>query len=407
MPDMEIPYIAVYTTYPGAGPEEVERSVTRVMESSLTSVTGIKTLHSTSSTGLSLIFLELNYGANLDTAGNEMRDRIDMVKGYLPDDADAPTIIKLDPSMMPIMFLVLRGNRTPEELRDYAEDVIQPRLEQVDGVASVNISGGREKSINIDIPRDRLEAYSLTITQIVQMLGAQNIESSGGTISDGDKNYTITTSGQFKSLDDIRNTVISYKAEQSGANPIPQMRTIRLRDIADVYEGYKTQSTLAYMDGETCVQIMIQKQSGKNSVQTSDRTRQQLEMITGKSLRNQSWFTKTLSKLFPTVFAKQAPQGLLPSDVELVLAFDTTDIINRSISQVASSAIQGAILAVIILLIFLRSIKSTLIIGITIPLSLLITLTLMYFFGFTLNIMTLAGLALGVGMLVDNSIVIL
>ncbi|MDR1785168.1 MAG: efflux RND transporter permease subunit [Spirochaetaceae bacterium] len=379
LPDMEIPYIAVYTTYEGAGPQEVERSVTRILESSLTSVTGIKTLNSRSSTGTSLIFLELNYGTDLNEAGNEMRDRIDMVKGYLPDDAENPTIIKIDPSMMPIMFLVLRGNRTPEELRTYAEDIIQPRLEQVDGVASVNIIGGREKSINIDIPRDRLEAYSLTITQIVQMLGAQNIETSGGVISDGDKNYNITTSGQFRSLEDIRNTVISYKAVQSGVSPIPQMRTIRLRDLADVYEGFKTQTTLAYMDGETCVMMGVQKQSGKNSLQTSDRTKRQMESI----------------------------KKLLPNDVELVLAFDTTDIIKRSINQVVSSVIQGALLAVLILFIFLRSFKSTLIIGISIPLSLLITLALMYFFGFTLNLMTLAGLALGVGMLVDNSIVIL
>jgi HAE1 family hydrophobic/amphiphilic exporter-1 len=367
------------TTYAGAGPEEVERSVTRVLESSLSSVTGLKELHSTSSTGQSTVFMEMNYGTNLDAAGNEMRDRIDMVRSYLPADAGTPMIIKMDPSMIPIMALVVRGNRTPEQLHQYAEDIIQPRLEQVDGVASVNINGGREKSINIDIPRDRLEAYSLTITQIVQLIGAQNMENSGGTITEGDINYTVRTSGQYQSLDDIRNTVISYKTVQSASSPVPEVRTIRLRDIGDVYEGYKEQSSIAYMDGAPCVMLIVQKQSGKNSVQTSDRTKLQIEEI------------------------KQS----LPNDVDIVVAMDTTDMIRRSINQVTSTLLQGAALAVIILFIFLRSIKSTLIIGITIPLSLVITLMLMYFCGFTLNLMTLSGLALGVGMLVDNSIVIL
>ncbi|WP_062326581.1 efflux RND transporter permease subunit [Treponema endosymbiont of Eucomonympha sp.] len=377
MPDMEIPYIAVMTTYPGAGPEEVERGVTRPLESTLSSVTGLKVLHSTSSSGQSVVFLELNYGTNLDSAGNEMRDRIDLVKEYLPGDAGTPTILKIDPSMIPIMALVLRGSRTPEELRALAEDIVQSRLEQVDGIASVNITGGREKSINIDIPRDRLEAYSLTVTQIQQMLGAQNAQISGGTLSEGDKSYTITTSGQYRSLDDIRNTVISYKAAQYGVSASAE--SIRLRDIADVYEGFKPVSTIAYVDGAPCVMLSVQKQGGKNSVQVSDRAKRQVAEM----------------------------QKTLPQDVELAVAFDTTDMIRTSISQVTSTVLQGAILAIIILFIFLRSIKSTLIIGITIPLALVITLMLMYFCGFTLNIMTLAGLCLGVGMLVDNSIVIL
>ena len=173
-PDLEIPYIIVSTSYPNAGPEEVENSITRTLESSLSGITGLKTLRSTSSSGSSMVMLELNYGTNLDAATNEIRDRLDLVKDYLPEDSTTPTIIKMDPSMLPIMSLTLTGNRTPEELRQYAEDVVQPRLEQIDGIASANISGGREKAIIIDIPRDRLEAYSLSITQIAQMLGAQN-----------------------------------------------------------------------------------------------------------------------------------------------------------------------------------------------------------------------------------------
>ena len=380
LPDMEMPYIAISTTYTNAGPEEVERSVTRPLESAVSSVTGLDTMQSISSSGSSLIMLILNFGTNLDAATNEIRDKIDLVKGYLPDDAGTPLIIRADPSMMPIMSYVLSGNRTPEELRQYAEDVVQPRLEQVDGVASASISGGREKAIVIDIPRDRLEAYSLTITQIAQMIGAQNIEGSGGTISENDTTYSITTSGEYTSLEDIRNTVVAYKAAGGyGMGGAPTVSKILLRDIADVYEGYKPVSSLAYLNGTPCVILNIQKQSGKNSVQAAQLVRKQVEEI----------------------------QTLLPADVKLTEEMNTTDIIETSIDNIVSSVVSGAILAVLVLLVFLRSIKSTIIISLTIPISLVITLGIMKFAGFSLNLMTLAGLSLGVGMLVDNSIVIL
>ena len=176
-PDMDLPYIVVYTTYGNAGPEEVEQSLTRTLESSLSGLSGLKKMQSQSSSGLSLIILEMNYGTNLDSTTNEIRDKIDMVRSYLPSDAKSPVTIRMDPSMMPIMGLAVKGNRTPEELRAYAEDIIQPRLEQIDGIASANVSGGREKSINVDIPADRLEAYALSISQVAQMIGAQNVQS--------------------------------------------------------------------------------------------------------------------------------------------------------------------------------------------------------------------------------------
>ena len=383
LPDMELPMIAVSCSYTNAGPEEVERSVTRTLESVLSSITGLKTMTSTSSTGSSMILLELNYGTNLDEATNEIRDQLDLVKNFMPEEAGSPLIIKMDPSMLPIMNFVLSGNRTAEELRLYAEDIVQPRLEQIDGVASVQISGGREKAIVVDIPRDRLEAYSLTITQIAQMIGAQNVQGSGGSISEGDTTYTISTSGEYSSLEDIRNTVIAYKTDAAAgygvATAAPTVQKVLLRDIADVYEGYKPVSSYAYVNGVPCVILNIQKQSGKNSVQTAHAVRKQVENI----------------------------QPLLPADVVLSESMNTTDIIELSINNIVTSVVQGALLAVLVLLIFLRSIKSTIIIGITIPVSLVITLGVMKFSGFSLNMMTLAGLSLGVGMLVDNSIVIL
>ena len=378
-PDMDMPYMIVYTNYNNAGPEEVEQSLSRTLESSLSGLSGLKTLQSRSSSGISLVLLEFDYGTNLDAAANEIRDKIDLVRSYLPSDADTPITIKMDPSMMPIMMIALQGNRTPEELRAYAEDIVQPRLEQIDGVASANVSGGREKSINVDIPRDRLEAYGLSITTVAQMIGAQNIQSSGGVITSGDINYSIKTNGKYQTIDDLKNTVISYKvAASDGFNP-PEVKTIRLRDVADVYEGYKDESTLAFLDGNPCVMLMIQKQSGKNSVSATKKVR--------------------------AAFASLKEE--LPSDVQLTETYNTTDIIEQTINEVVSSVVQGALLAILVLIIFLRSIKSTIIVGLAIPISVFITLFLMYFAGITINMISMVGLLLGIGMLVDNSIVVL
>lgn len=378
-PDMELPYIAIMTTYENAGPEEVEQSVTRILESSLSGVSGLKEMASQSSTGQSVIYLEMNYGTNLDESVASCRDKIDIVRKYLPDDADSPVMFKMDPSMMPIMSVAIKGNRTPEELRKLAEDVVQPKLEQVDGIASANISGGREKCIRVDIPRDRLEAYNLTVTAVAQMIGAQNVQSAGGSITSGDINYTIQSAGKYHSLEDVKDTVISWKVTSNDVGAVPQVRTIKLRDIADVYEGYKKQSTLAFMNGEPCVSLSLQRQSGKNSVQAAKKVRKQIEEI----------------------------KKILPRDVSMLEIWNTTDSIEATINDVIKSVVEGAFLAILVLIIFLRSVKSTLIIGISIPVSLLVTIVLMWLRGMTLNMISLAGLLIGVGMLVDNSIVVL
>lgn len=378
-PDMEIPYMLVNTSYSNAGPEEVEKSITRTLESALSSVTGLKKMTSTSSTGNSMVAMEFDYGTNLDEAAMNIRDKIDLVRKYLPDEADTPVVFRMDPSMIPIMGLVVTGSRTPQEISKYVEDIIQPRLEQIDGVASANLNGNREKAIIIDVSRDRLDAYDLTITQMAQMIGAQNITSSGGSIESGDSNYSISAEGTYKSVDDIRDTVISYKTKRSTTSSGTEMVSILLRDVADVYEGYKDATTEAYMSGTPSVMLMVQKQSGKNSVETAEKVRKTLD-----SIRKE-----------------------LPSDVQIIETFNTTDDINNTIKSVLKSLFEGIILAVVVLYIFLRSFKSTFIIALSIPLSVLITICLMYFCGFTINMMTLAGLLLGIGMLVDNSIVVL
>jgi HAE1 family hydrophobic/amphiphilic exporter-1 len=287
-------------------------------------------------------------------------------------------IFKFDPSMIPIMGLTVRGNRSQEEIREIAENTIIPRIEQTPGVATANISGGREKIIKVEIPQSRLEAYGLTVTQIQQMLAANNTQVAAGTITEAGMSYILTTMGEYRSLEEIRSTVISY---QGGGlvNGRPLPRSVYLRDLANVYEGYRDQTSIVLVNGVPSVMMIVQKQSGKNSVQTAHNLRNRLVRI----------------------------QRELPRDLTIAELFNTTDIIENSINQVTSTAISGAFLAILILFLFLRSIKPTIIIGVAIPVSIIITIMTMYFAGLTLNMMTLAGLVLGIGMLVDNSIVIL
>jgi len=378
-PEIEPPILVVLTSYAGAGPEEVERTVTRPLEGSLSNVSSLKKITSTSSKGSSMVMMEFTYGTDMADASNSVRDNMELVKSYLPEGSDSPLIFKFDPAMIPIMGLMVTGNRTPEELREISEKTILPRIEQVPGVAMASVSGGREKVIRVEVPQNRLEAYGLTVTQIVGLLGAQNAQVSAGSIADGGLSYILTTAGEYRSVEEIKSTVIAYKGGGMSGGELELARTVRLRDVADVFEGYRDEDSLVFVNGIPAVQITVQKQSGKNSVQTAAALRARLERI-----------------------AKEIPQGIKITEI-----YNTTDIIQNSINQVSSSALNGAMLAIIVLFIFLRSIKPTLIIGITIPISLLFTLMLMYFTGLTLNVMTLAGLALGVGMLVDNSIVIL
>jgi HAE1 family hydrophobic/amphiphilic exporter-1 len=378
-PEIEVPYLVVMTTYTGAGPEEVERSVTRIMEARLSNVSGLEKVSSTSSKGASMVVMEFTYGTDLADASNSVRDNLELAKRMIPSAADAPMLFRFDPSMMPVMGLMVTGNRSPEELREIAENNILPRIEQTPGVATASVMGGREKIVRVEIPQNRLEAYGLTVTQLQTVLASQNAQVAAGSITEGGLSYILTTMGEYTSLDELKATVISYKGGGLVNGQAEPPRTVRLRDIADVTEDYRDQQSVVLVNGNAAVMMMVQKQSGKNSVQTARDLRARLTRIDQE----------------------------IPQDIKIEEIFNSTDIIEDSINQVSSTALQGAALAVLILFIFLRSIKPTLIIGISIPVSLIITLMLMYFAGLTLNVMTLAGLALGVGMLVDNSIVIL
>nr|AGS52845.1 RND multidrug efflux transporter [uncultured bacterium contig00011] len=378
-PEINPPYLVVFTSYSGAGPEEVERSVTRLLEATLSGVSGLEKITSTSSSGSSMVIMQFTYGTNLEEASLSVRDFLDRVRNYLPSSSDAPMIFKFDPSMIPIMGLMVTGNRTPEELRELAEDTIVPRIEQTPGISTASVNGGREKIIRVEIPQNRLEAYGLTITQIQQMLAIQNMQIAAGSIIENDLSYILTTMGEYTSLEQIKDTVISYKGGGFTGTAIEMPRSIYLRDIADIFEGFRDESSAVFVNGQSAVMMTVQKQSGKNSVQAAKDLRTRLSRMTNE----------------------------LPPDVRITELFNTTDIIENSLNQVTNTAVWGAFLAVFVLFLFLRSMKPTLIIGISIPVSVVITMMLMYFTGLTLNLMTMAGLVLGIGMLIDNSIIIL
>lgn len=372
-PEINPPILVVYTTYEGAGPEEIEQTTTRLLEGQMGNVSDVKEITSTSSEGLSMIILEFGWDTNLSEAAQEVRDKLEFVKDYLPEDVDSPQIFKFDPSMIPILFLVVRGNRSPEEVRDIADDQILPYLEQIPGVATTGLYGGREKAVRIEISQNRLEAYDLSLTGVAGVLAGQNLQIGAGSVEEGSKKYLVRTAGEYKSIEEIANTVISYKS--SGGTT----REVRLRDIATVEESYKDATSTVFINGKPGVYIIVQKQSGVNSLETADSVIAKLEQINAN----------------------------LPQDMNVSVMNNTTKMIRGSLQQVTSSAAIGAALAMIILFLFLRSIKSTIIIGLSIPISLLVTIMFMYLAGLTLNLITLAGLTLGVGMIVDSSIVIL
>jgi len=379
-PEITFPMIVVITSYTGAGPEEVERSLTRPMETVFSSVSGLEKVTSISSKGSSIVLLQFTYGTDLADASNSVRDSLELIRNYLPTSAGTPMIIKADPSMMPIMGLMITSDRrTPEELRLIAEDSIVPRIEQTPGIATASVEGGREKIIRVEIPQSRLEAYGLTITQIDTMLKVQNLQTAAGTITEGGMSYILTTMGEYVSLNEIKDTVVTYKGGGFDGRQVEMPKQVFLRDLANVYEDYRDETNTVYVNGQSAVTMYVQKQSGKNSVQTAKELRSRLDRI----------------------------RRDLPPDMKLEEIFNTTNVIENSLNQVTNTALSGAFLAIFTLFLFLRAKKPTIIIGISIPVSVIITMLFMYFAGLTLNMMTMAGLILGIGMLIDNSIVIL
>ncbi|HNR05049.1 MAG TPA: efflux RND transporter permease subunit [Bacillota bacterium] len=368
MPEMDFPISIVLTSYSGVGPQEIENIITRNIESAVATVNNIKTIQSQSSEGQSIVIAEFNSGTDMNFATLQMREKIDMVKGMLPDGVEAPMIIKMDPGMIPAAVLGVSGGENEAELTRFVEDKIKAKIESIDGVASVAVTGGTTKEIKVNLDSQKLSGYGLSFSQISGALRSENLNQPGGTVEYGDKSLLVRSTGEFQSLDQIRNIPIT----------LPTGAVVYLRDMAEVKEGYKSVDTYNRMNGESSIGLTVQKQTDSNTVKVVNLIKKEINNI-----------------------LKEYP------DVKVEMVFDQGEYVEQSIANVAKNAVVGAILAIIILFVFLKNIRTTMIIGTSIPISIIATFVMIYFSGITLNLVSLGGLALGVGMLVDNAIVVL
>ena len=368
-PEFDFPIAAVITDYDGAAPAEVENMLSRPLEESLATVQGLENISSISQAEMSLVLLEFGFGTDLDMATLDVREQIDMVGGFLPDGAGDPMVIKADPSLMPIVQLSLSGDREDWELRRIAEDIVEPRLERVSGVASVDVIGGRDREVKVVVDPRLLGNYGIGLDEVSGALGRENYNISAGSLEEGGRDYQLRAVGEFASLEEMENMVLA-------SNP---GGTVLLRDVAEVKEGFRDASRINRFNGETSIGLLINKQADANTVLVS-------QGIWG---------------------AADDIQRALPEDVGMHKVMDQADFINESIVAVYEMGGLGALLAALVLLLFLRRFRSTLVVLIAIPVSVVATFVLMYFYGLTLNIITLGGLALGIGIMVDSSIVVL
>ncbi|MBA1334139.1 MAG: RND efflux system, inner membrane transporter [Firmicutes bacterium] len=368
LPNISIPVAVVSIDYSGAGPREVESLVTQPLESILGTVANVKSISSTSSEGNSTVIVQFNDGTDMDFAALNIREKVDLVKAYLPADTGTPFILKLDPTMMAIMQLSVSNGGDEVSLKNVVEDEVAPRLERVPGVASVSYEGGLTRELRVEVYTEKLNGYGLSLGQIVQSLRTENLNLPGGSVDDGNKRYILRTTGEFQSIAEIENIPIS----------LPSGGIIRLKDVADVRDTYKEVTSEISTNGKPSMMIDIRKESTANTVQVARRIHKELD---------------NLRKEF--------------ADLDIVTIVDTSTYIEKAIGNVANIAVLGGFLAIAVLYLFLRNFRTTFIIGVAIPISIIATFSLIYFNGLTLNMMSLGGLALGVGMLVDNSIVVL
>ncbi|AQS60223.1 efflux RND transporter permease subunit [Desulforamulus ferrireducens] len=369
-PDMEIPVAIVSTSYEGAAPAEVEELVTKPLENAMATTENISEIRSMSQNGFSLVILQFNWGTNMDNATIDLREKIDFVKGMLPDDASSPRVMKLDPNQAPIMSFALTGaDGDLVKLKRVAEDDIQPRLERIKGVGSVYITGGKTREIKVILDPAKMEAYGLSATQVMQAIASDNVNGTAGQVDKGSTETTIRLVGEYKSLDQLKQVRVSLANGNS----------IALKDLATIEDAFKEENQFTFTDGKTSLGISVMKATGGNTVTVANEVMAEVEKL-----------NKTL-----------------PDGIQLTTVMDTSKFIKDSIKNVVEHGMLGGIFAVIVLYLFLRSVRSTLVVALTIPISIIATFTLMYFGNQTINLLSLGGLILGMGSLVDFSVVVL
>ncbi|HUV51436.1 MAG TPA: efflux RND transporter permease subunit [Anaerolineae bacterium] len=368
MPDITYPTLSITTEYENASPEEVEELITRPIEEAMSAVPGVEEVTSVSAEGQCQVRVTFTWGTDLDAAANDIRDRLDRVIPLLPEDAERPGLRKYDLASFPVLIIGVSSNLDPIQIRRIIDNQVKNRIERIPGVASLDIRGGLDREIHVNLNAEKIKALGLPIDELLTRLKEENINLPAGTIEQGQLDVTIRTPGVYSSLDELRNTVVAIR---EGA-------PIQLKEIATVKDAWEKVTRIVRINGKPGVRLSVSKQSGKNTVEVATGVLKEIEQIN-----------------------RDIPQ------LHIFPIIDTSDYIKRSITNLGTTLLYGGVLAVFILLLFLRNILSTGIIATAIPISIVATFALMYFSGFTLNLMTLGGLALGTGMLVDNAIVVL
>lgn len=368
-PDIDTNSIMVITMYPGASAKDIEQNVTKPLENTLNSVEHLKHITSTSRENTSVITLEFEYGYDIDVLTNDVRDKLDMVASQLPDDSENPIIFKFSTDMIPICLLSVQANESMAGLYKILDDNVANPLARVDGVGSVSISGAPKREIHVYVDPNRLEAYNLSVEQIAQVIGAENRNVPGGSFDIGSNTYALRVQGEFEETSQMaRIPVGSF-----------QGRIIYLSDVARIEDSLEERTQHTFNDGKEGAMIIIQKQSGANSVEISDK----------------------VMKMLPSL------QKNLPSDVKIGVIVDTSDNIRNTISALVETVLYALLFVMIVVFIFLGRWRATMIIVITIPVSLIASFIYLFATGNTLNIVSLSALSISIGMVVDDAIVVL
>lgn len=375
-PKVDIPYITIMTIYPGAGPQEVETKISKIIEDEVSSISNVKSVKSYSYENASIILMEFKSGTSLDVAASDVREKVEGIKRNLPKDAYSPAVLKVDIEAFPIVYMGMSGKRTSQEVRKIAEDIVKPRLSKIMGVASVNISGGEVREIQVLIDKERLKAYNLTILHVIQFLQAGNISLPAGRIVEERKEYSVRLVGEYETIKDIEEQKIFVQ------NPDPRKQEIawvKLGDIAEIKDTTRERNEITRLNKKESVGITVVKQPAANTVFVADKVKEEVE-----KLKNE-----------------------LPDDIDIEIFWDQSVFIKDVLHEGQTHLLLGSLFATLIVFLFLHNLRATFIIALAIPTSIMATFIPIYFLGFTLNMMVILAFALVVGILVDDSIVVL
>ncbi len=369
LPDIEVPVAAIMTTYPGAGPHEVEQLVTRPLEEAVATVENLKSISSVSQPDFSMIIAQFDWGTDMNVASQDIRELVDRVQRELPPDAERSVVFKFDPTAMPVLIMGFSGDQSLADLQRIADDTIKPRLERLEGVASVAVHGGLQREIQVQLDPVAMQGYGVSLAQVTQAIRAGNLNLAGGVVEEGSRDYLVRVPGEFVTLRDVEGVVV----------PTPEGGAVRLVDIAEIRDGYQDQTIISRLNGRPSLAVVVMKQPQANTVQVVHQVRQTLDQI----------------------------ERELPGNIQFQAAFDQAEFIELAIGNLRNDLLLGCFLAALVVFVFLRHVRTTVIICTVIPLAVIGACNMIYFSGGTLNLLTLGGLALGVGVIVDDAIVVL